>query len=99
MDAGATILTCVTTRTRHIPGALLVGNMGIRGVHNPNLIYRGFKIMATVSMRDMPKAARSLWSPDPLLEPENEAFHLRARNKVHIINPEKNCTDVQRSSG
>ena len=53
--------------------------------------------MATVSMRDMLKGWCSLWSPDLLLEPGNEAFIFGARNKVHIINLEKNCTNVQRS--
>ncbi len=33
--------------------------------------------MATVSMRDMRHIGVHFWSPDPLLEPENEAFHLR----------------------
>ncbi|STP21997.1 Uncharacterised protein [Escherichia coli] len=33
--------------------------------------------MATVSMRDMLKAGVHFGQPDPLLEPENEAVHLR----------------------
>lgn len=54
--------------------------------------------MATVSMRDMLKAGVHFGHQTRYWNPKMKPFIFGARNKVHIINLEKNCTNVQRRS-
>jgi len=55
--------------------------------------------MATVSMRDMLQAGVHFGHQTRYWNPKMKPFIFGARNKVHIINLEKNCTNGQRSTG
>lgn len=55
--------------------------------------------MSQVNMRDMLKAGVHFGHQTRYWNPKMGKYIFGARNKIHIINLEKNPADVQRSSG